>query len=334
MKWPYQLKGGTSEAGIRQQLGTDALPVILDEAESNEKADAQRMQNILGLARVASTESRSALIKGSPGGVTNSYKVRSMFFLSSIGTALKQNADRNRFVEISMRSPHEMDPETRRTHWEALDADLAKYITPEIGQQLMARTFAMLPAILESTETFTRAARKHFGCSRTGDQYGPLLAGAYSLTDSEAPTPETAELFLAQLQWNDDQRDHGPSDERNCLSKILQHPVRAEAGDRSYTRTVGELIDICLGRKTDFDLTVTPSNSALLRLGIRVEKDDREICISNTAEGIRSILKGTQWENCWPLTLARLPGSSKKKPMRFTGAGSIARSIAVAADEL
>ena len=106
------------------------------------------MQNILGLARVASTESRSALIKGSPGGVTNSYKVRSMFFLSSIGTALKQNADRNRFVEISMRSPHEMDPETRRTHWEALDADLAKYITPEIGQQLMARTFAMLPAIL------------------------------------------------------------------------------------------------------------------------------------------------------------------------------------------
>ena len=97
---------------------------------------------------------------------------------------------------------------------------------------------------------------------------------------------------------------------------------------------MGELIDICLGRKTDFDLTVTPSNSALLRLGIRVEKDDREICISNTAEGIRSILKGTQWENCWPLTLARLPGSSKKKPMRFTGAGSIARSIAVAADEL
>jgi len=328
------VEGGTSEAGIRQQLGTDALPVILDEAESNEKSDAQRMQNILGLARVASSESRSALIKGSPGGVTNSYKVRSMFFLSSIGTALKQNADRNRFVEISMRSPHEMDPETRRTHWEALDADLAKYITPEIGQQLMARTFAMLPTILESTETFTRAARKHFGSSRTGDQYGPLLAGAYSLIDSEAPTPEAAELFLAQLQWNDDQQDHGPSDERNCLSKILQHPVRAEAGDRSYTRTVGELIDICLGHKTDFDVTVTPANSALLRLGIRVEKDDREICISNTAEGIRSILKATQWENCWPLTLARLPGSSKKKPMRFTGAGSIARSIAVAAVEL
>ena len=323
------VEGGTSEAGIRQQLGTDALPVILDEAESNEKADAQRMQNILSLARVASSESRSALIKGSPGGVTQSYKVRSMFFLSSIGTALKQRADRNRFVEISMRSPHEMDPETRQAHWETLDADLAKYITSEIGQQLMARTFAMLPTILESTEIFTRAARKHFGCSRTGDQYGPLLAGAYSLIDNEAPTPETAELYLAQLQWTDDQQDHGPSDERNCLSKILQHSVRAEAGDRSYTRTVGELIDICLGRRTDFDMTVTPANSALLRLGIRVEKTDGEVCISNTAEGIRSILKATQWENCWPLTLSRLPGSSKKKPMRFTGAGSVSRSVAV-----
>jgi putative DNA primase/helicase len=49
--------GATTEAGLRQTICCDAVPVVFDEAESNEKGDQQRMQAILSLARVASSES-------------------------------------------------------------------------------------------------------------------------------------------------------------------------------------------------------------------------------------------------------------------------------------
>ena len=48
--------GATTEAGLRQTICCDAVPVVFDEAESNEKGDQQRMQAILSLARVASSE--------------------------------------------------------------------------------------------------------------------------------------------------------------------------------------------------------------------------------------------------------------------------------------
>ena len=43
--------GATTEAGLRQTICCDAVPVVFDEAESNEKGDQQRMQAILSLAR-------------------------------------------------------------------------------------------------------------------------------------------------------------------------------------------------------------------------------------------------------------------------------------------
>lgn len=61
--------GNTTEAFIRQALRSDALPVVIDEAESNEKADQQRIQQILALARYASSETRASIGKGSAAGV-------------------------------------------------------------------------------------------------------------------------------------------------------------------------------------------------------------------------------------------------------------------------
>ncbi|MFM7733259.1 MAG: primase-helicase zinc-binding domain-containing protein [Cyanobium sp.] len=62
------VSGATTEAGLRQTICCDAVPVVFDEAESNEKGDQQRMQAILSLARVASSESSAAMLKGSPSG--------------------------------------------------------------------------------------------------------------------------------------------------------------------------------------------------------------------------------------------------------------------------
>ena len=75
------VSGNTTEAGLRQTLKSDALPIVFDEAESNEKADQTRMQSILALARVASSETNAQMIKGSPNGEVIRFHLRSMFSL-------------------------------------------------------------------------------------------------------------------------------------------------------------------------------------------------------------------------------------------------------------
>ena len=114
------VSGNTTEAGLRQTLKSDALPIIFDEAESNEKADQTRMQSILALARVASSETNAQMIKGSPNGEVIRYHLRSMFFLSSISTALKQGADRTRFAQLTLKTTTKFDKHERALHWEQL----------------------------------------------------------------------------------------------------------------------------------------------------------------------------------------------------------------------
>jgi putative DNA primase/helicase len=174
------VSGSTTEAGLRQSIGSDAVPVVFDEAESNERPDQQRMQGILALARVASSESGAALLKGSPSGEVSRYRVRSMFLLSSIATALKQGADHSRFAQLTLHNPADLPKAEREAHWAGLDRDLERHITPELGRRLIARTARLIPMIRQAAGVFTRAAARHFDSQRLGDQYGTLLAALWS----------------------------------------------------------------------------------------------------------------------------------------------------------
>jgi putative DNA primase/helicase len=246
--------GNTTEPGIRQALRADARPVVFDEAESNERSDQQRMQAILGLARVASSESKAHTLKGSPEGDTQRYTIRSMFLMSSIATALKQGADKSRFAQLTLRNPSDTPRDERIAHWEALDKDLDRYVTEAIGQRLQARTIALIPTIRANVRIFTRAAAEAFDSQRLGDQYGTLLAGAWSLQSSQVATPDQAWQLIEQNNWEPYSQSVEIPDEKRCLQRILQYQIRAE-GSKTVTRTVGELVDVALHHSTDIDVT-------------------------------------------------------------------------------
>ena len=141
------VSGNTTEAGLRQTLKSDALPIIFDEAESNEKADQQRMQSILALARVASSETNAQMIKGSPNGEVIRFHLRSMFFLSSISTALKQGADRTRFAQLTLKTTSSLNKHERAFHWEQLEKDLDNKINELTAKKLISRTFSLINTI-------------------------------------------------------------------------------------------------------------------------------------------------------------------------------------------
>ena len=321
--------GNTTEAGLRQTLRSDALPVVFDEAESNERADQLRMQNILALARVASSESHATLLKGSPGGDVTRFNIRSMFLMSSIATALKQGADRSRFAQLTLRSPTDINKVERMAHWDALDRDLDRHITHDTAVRLIARTVALIPTIRQSVRVFSRAAAERFDSQRLGDQYGTLLAGAWSLMSSDVPTNQQARTLIEQNDWEPYSQTTEVPDEQRCIQRVLQHQVRVETDEKTYTRALGELVEIAVQFRMDRDVTVRQATEVLGRHGLKVVPEQQQLLVSNTAEALASILRDTAWSHSWATVLSRLPGATKAGTVRFNGAGAVSRAVAL-----
>jgi putative DNA primase/helicase len=323
--------GNTTEAGIRQKLKSDALPVVFDEAESNEKRDTDRMQGVLSLARAASSEGRGVTVKGSVASEAMMFNVRSMFMLSSINMALKQGADRSRFSVLMLRIPDDMTTEAKAEHWRSLKADLVGAITAETGRSLVARMVNLIPEVRESAKVFSAVAAVELDGARVGDQIGTLLAGAWMLQNQRPPTPEEAKRMIRLFDWEQHGKggDERGGDQGDCLQTILQARLRVETERGVLSRTVGELLHIT-DRLADPLEPVSPSLAVaeLGRHGIKVEGD--YLLISNIAKGLKALLRETQWGGGgWSNLLASLPGAKRWGMTRFKGLTSATRAVGV-----
>ena len=316
------VSGNTTEAGLRQTLKSDALPIMFDEAESNEKADQQRMQAILALARVASSETNAQMIKGSPNGEVIRFHLRSMFFLSSISTALKQGADRTRFAQLTLKTTSKYNKHERAFHWEQLEKDLDNKINETTAKKLISRTFSLINTIKKNIKVFSRLAGEKFDSQRLGDQYGALLAGAYSLMSSELVNLQTAEQMIDSVSWESYSESTELPDERRCLQTILQHPVKIDKSEF----LLGELVEIAGGKYHTF-IESEQAQDTLGRHGLKVNSES--LMVSNTSEALREILNGTSWQHSWSQVLTRLPNAEKAPATRFKGQGSVAKAVKI-----
>lgn len=298
----------------------------MDEAESNRRVDAERMQQILALARQASTETRAIQGRGSPSGDTQVYRIRSMFLLSSVATAIKHGADDRRFTQLTLKRPPDVDPKREAARWEELKSRLESTLTDEFSRRLLARTVRLIPAIRESISAFTRVAAGHFGTQAAGDQYGILLAGAWHCANSRAATAEDAQQMIASADW----RNYAESvdvlpDEEACLARILQAHLRVQSGDNpAVDRTALELAEFVRSPVPDLRSPYSPDDAAAVlgREGLKVDGDN--LLVGNTAEGVGRILRDSPWSSNWGTILARLPGAARGTgPAWFSGAGTM-----------
>src|SRR5690606_4474591 len=88
----------TTAAGIYHHVGMDAVPVAIDELES--EADTRKQKNIINLARVAS--SGALMLRGSSGGVGLSFQARSAFIFSSINRPPLEPQDLSRLCLLML----------------------------------------------------------------------------------------------------------------------------------------------------------------------------------------------------------------------------------------
>ncbi len=321
--------GGTTEAGLRGQLRSDAIPVVFDELEQNEQKDKQVVQNILSLARIASSEG-GKIYKGTTNGGSNTFEIRSMFCVSSINVALIQRADLDRFCVLSLRKDH-MD----KDDWAEFEQQIHDACTEENGRRLVARTLKQIPIIRKNAQTLAKALSRRFG-QRFGDQHGTLLAGAWTLEPGGGGelSLEQATEWINMMDWDSREVDATDADEMKCLSQILQAMVQVDGGKRM---TIFELVQLAQrgvifaipGRDHPSDEVET----ILGRYGLKVTAG--QLAVANNSTNLQALLKDTPWAgNAFRQALRRLPGATASTAsVRFKGSG-VARSTLVPLETL
>jgi putative DNA primase/helicase len=324
------IQGKTSEPGIRRALRNDALPVLFDESESKNVSDEQRIQSVLGLMRGSSTETGAKTLMANANGGTDTYEIRSMFALVSIGIGLKDQADETRVSVLRLRNNRAKTDEEeaeRALQWKNLQ-DMMGSFSNAFAERLLARTIGLIPTIRRNAEVFARVATTHFRSARLGDQYGHLLAGCYSLmTDAEVTEAKAAE-FIGRFDWTSYIDGADETDELACLNSILQIMVPVDGRENRLNLTIGELAAIA-ARVAPEDENVGPrlADQHLSRYGIKVENG--ALYVANRSDALAKGLagKGLLGAN-WHNLLSRIDGAEKVAPMWFA-AGITQRAVKV-----
>jgi putative DNA primase/helicase len=212
-------------------------------------------------------------------------------------------------------------------------------ITPEIGHRMLLRSVQLIPVIRDSVAVFRRAAALHFDSQRQGDQYGTLLAGAWSLMNARVATEADARGLIEGNDWAAYKESAEHPDEDRCLQHILQHQLRVEverteisAGkvfsrNAVVTRTVWELVEAIRGNVEPADVPADAAEAHLGRIGIRVKEG--RLVISNTALGLQKLLANTAWSHSWPTVLSRISGAEKAGKVRFKGMADSTRAVSL-----
>lgn len=321
------VQSATTEAGLRQTLGSDALPVIFDEAEAEDKRAQERIQNVLELMRQASSDTGAAIIKGSATGVAKRYQIRSMFAFSSVNVGLQFASDRTRVCVLGMAHNRK---DTAVEDFRAIQQFHYEHLTDEFVRRLHARAIHMIPVVRKNAVTFATAGAMHFGNQRLGDRVGPLLAGAYALHSDRLVALEDARRWMREQNWSDESAMIENRDEARLWHTLMDHQMRVEGERGNFDRAVGELVEIALGRRSDASVMGSAAHEVLRRNGFKVEDDDdvTTVYVHNTHSGIKRMLGGTPWVNGWGKVLLRLPNATSGGLQRF-GYGSPARTVAV-----
>jgi putative DNA primase/helicase len=299
--------GSTTEAGLRNALKNDAFSVFFDEFEAEDRNAAARIQAILEFARPASSNEDSKIYKAkSGGGGVNSYQPRSCIGVASINVNMTQKADLSRVSVFSLVNGS-------KEHFDSVITPFwTENFTPEFARGIRARSISLIPVINKNADVFQRAVTAMMGSRRCGDQYGSLLACAYSLCSSNLVTIELAREFVGKQDWEGHVLTEDQSDERQCLAAILESLIMVAPGT---SLSVAELL-------IESDITIGDcfEKSLLARHGIKYALGG--FAIANKHSGVAKMLEKTPWAGNWSRILARLPMACKTDNTKFSGGQS------------
>lgn len=325
-KLALHVKASTSEAGIRAELGRDARPVMFDEAERESAAAAARMQATLELVRQSSSADDGDIVKSTQTQKSKKFRVQSCFAFQSINVGLEFAADLSRITVLALRESVKASAEDAAKFLE-IENLVAETFTPEFSAGMLARSTSLVHVISANAETFARAIAKTLGNRRMGDQLGTLLAGAYSLHNTNLITPEAAETYVAAGDWAETTDANEEKDEMKAVRQLMSHKLRTGAVEYPVGRLIENMGNINDEGGPSFDTC----KRLLLEAGIKYEGilGKPGIYIATSHPELKKAFAGTPWSVGWARAIARLPGgvpSTELNTVRFS-MGSSSRAV-------
>jgi putative DNA primase/helicase len=295
------VQSSTTEAGIRQSLGADALPVLFDEAEGNTERSRGNIQRVLELARQASSTSGGVIAKGSQSGDAVRYMVRSCFCFSSIIDGVMQNSDKSRITSIEInKTKYGSDEQFQRllNHKQAL--------TKQKCDAFYWRVIGMADVIKHNAAVFADLLSVKINDSRAGEQLGALCAGIAAYCRDSVITPAQAQVFIDGMDWSEYAAQYAEQDDaEGCLSAIMSYHI--EHNDKR--ETIGRLLQRVVNLSS-YDDDFKAINQSLAVYGLRLF-DNKKLYVANKNERLRQLLKDTPYAVGWDKVLARLQGAEK-----------------------
>ncbi|NYT42306.1 hypothetical protein HZY97_16155 [Sphingomonas sp. R-74633] len=326
-----------SEAGVRQVMGQQSLPVNLDESEAGK--DNSKMSALIELARLAAT-SQGNIIKGGQNHQASEFRATSCFLFTSILVPPLEPADKSRMGIL----------ELNRLPAGARSVGFKNYVD-EIGRlgAWMRKRFCDNWGRWDELYGVWSEALMDIGeqGSRAADQFGSLRAAAELALFDGMPEAEDVAMWAEMLSLrNLAETSDAPEEGEICLGKIRSKPVQLDF--RRGQRLVSEwLVDHMkpIGKdqygaedQEDKQRRET-AEVALGRIGLKVVRygpNDRGknkpppeifgewLAVASSHDGLEQLLQGTKFgEGVWSQALARLPGAIKasvnKRNIRFNG---------------
>lgn len=318
---PIFANGDSSEAGLRQELDSEARPLLIDESESDDEKARAKIESVITMIRQSSSDTAALTFRGTVGGRSQSFALRTMACLSSIGVALKQQQDMERVSVLALR-PNRDD--RADTPWEVIKEEL-RWIAkdPTIGARMLNRAIGMIDVIMAAVDVFTSAAALILGTQRNGDQIGTLLAGSWCLQCDRAPTFEEAEKVLNSIDWEEFKATHR-GEPADLIATLLGRPVLLEGGLRT---TVGLLVQRAAGLEAEGLEYMEPkkANTALHLYGLKVVAEELRVHTANPE--LERLLTGTKFCTGLHERMRRIAGATTKSGQPFRIGAAIRNGV-------
>lgn len=334
-----------TEAGVRQILGQQTIPVAIDEAEA--EANSSKILALVRLARLA-TSSQGDLARGGQDHKGHTFKARTCFLFTSILVPPIPPQDKNRLAVLELGTlPGELrEPAMDKREIVALGAQLRREFVDN---------WRFWPGMLNRYRNTLIDVGGHGG--RVADQFGTLLAGAHMVIDLDSTSSDVWEwgnrLKVSALAETSD----NVSEAELCIGHLLSTLVQLQG--HGTPRLVSDwlwqaaqpLPDVVWGSDGLERVTAEKraANKMLEKIGLRVMTaqlpkpdavDDgrprptpgmQYLCIASSHQGLARQFEGQRWAGgVWAQAVKRMKGAVAGQTQRIGNAPAKCTMIPIA----
>lgn len=287
--------GQSSEAGIRQTLGPDSLPVIIDEFESDQSGAS--LKGVLRLARSASS-AENPVLRGTPEGKAMQFSLRTSFFFCAVNPSHMSQADQTRILLLELKmhaSDHAVAQKIveEESYFASLGSAWAAHMVSSAAH--IAPALEILEKVMPSSD------RRH------RQNMATLLAASFVALNGRPPAVDEAKALAreytatVELHAEEAQRD----DAMECLDFLLSHVV----DDYPLGHWLGaELKNTGLAKKNKN--TTAARIASIYQMMIRADGDNQPgLYIRNGSPQVEKLFEGTRWGGAaWQKALRKIEG--------------------------